>query len=251
VTPKGYAALSNRRNQPKTQTTDDRLPPQFLEPRRIGGGVTDGVLNVPVSEIILNQPRVRTLIGQGETRSMWGWAATSRPAASPYRLIISHTVLRERGARRSLINSVLPSGCIRSRSASHFLTALISSPRNGCVVESPFFRRRTCSVRPSRSRSATVKPSASDTRRPCRNIRSNRQRSRLAFRRPWAATISFSISRNLLDRKMDWWAIYTTKYPRSDCLVLLASGAGFDIFGARTRIFWTRPVHNKTTYKGR
>jgi hypothetical protein len=39
------------------------LPPQFLEPRRIAGGIPDGVLNVAVTEIVLNEPRIRPLIG--------------------------------------------------------------------------------------------------------------------------------------------------------------------------------------------
>jgi hypothetical protein len=33
------------------------LPPQPLKPYRIGGRVPDGVLNVPVSQVVLNQPR--------------------------------------------------------------------------------------------------------------------------------------------------------------------------------------------------
>jgi len=41
-------------------------PPQLLEPCRVGGGVLDGVLNVPVSEKILNEPGIRALVGQGE-----------------------------------------------------------------------------------------------------------------------------------------------------------------------------------------
>ena len=45
-------------------------PPQLLEPYRVGGRVLDGVLNIPVSEIILNEPRVCTLVGQGEAASV-------------------------------------------------------------------------------------------------------------------------------------------------------------------------------------
>jgi hypothetical protein len=37
-------------------------PPQFLKTRRIGGGVPNAVLNVPVAEIILNELRVRALV---------------------------------------------------------------------------------------------------------------------------------------------------------------------------------------------
>ena len=41
------------------------LPPQLLEPCRIGGGVADGVLDVAVAEVVLDQPGVRALVGQG------------------------------------------------------------------------------------------------------------------------------------------------------------------------------------------
>jgi hypothetical protein len=46
------------------------LPPQLLEPCRLGGGVPDGVLNVPIAEIILDEPDVRSLVGQRETARM-------------------------------------------------------------------------------------------------------------------------------------------------------------------------------------
>jgi hypothetical protein len=39
---------------------------KLLEPRRVGGGVFDGVLNVPMAEKILNQPFIRALIGKGK-----------------------------------------------------------------------------------------------------------------------------------------------------------------------------------------
>ena len=44
--------------------------PQFFEPGGISGGVPDGVLNIPVAEIILNEPRVRALIGKSEAASV-------------------------------------------------------------------------------------------------------------------------------------------------------------------------------------
>src|SRR5437667_12343753 len=44
--------------------------PQLIEPYRVGGRVLDGVLNIPVSEIILNEPRVCTLVGEGEAASV-------------------------------------------------------------------------------------------------------------------------------------------------------------------------------------
>ena len=45
-------------------------PPQLLEPCRVGGGVLDGVLNIAVSEVILNEARISTLVGQGEAASV-------------------------------------------------------------------------------------------------------------------------------------------------------------------------------------
>ena len=42
----------------------------MFKPCRVGGRVLDGVLNVPVPEIILNEPRVRALVGQGEAASV-------------------------------------------------------------------------------------------------------------------------------------------------------------------------------------
>jgi hypothetical protein len=46
------------------------LSPQLFKPRLVGGGVLDGVPNVSVSEKILNEPRVGSLIGEGEAASV-------------------------------------------------------------------------------------------------------------------------------------------------------------------------------------
>ena len=46
------------------------LPPQLLKPHRISGCVPDGVLNAAVSEIILNEPGISSLVGQGEAARM-------------------------------------------------------------------------------------------------------------------------------------------------------------------------------------
>ena len=46
------------------------LSPKLFKPRRIGSGVSDCVLNVPVSKIVLDQARVCALVGQGEATSM-------------------------------------------------------------------------------------------------------------------------------------------------------------------------------------
>jgi hypothetical protein len=45
----------------------------------------------------------------------------------------------------------LPVGFIRTRSFSHAPTARSSSPRKGCVVDSPPFNLATCSTRLSMS----------------------------------------------------------------------------------------------------
>ncbi len=39
------------------------LPPEFFKPGWIGGGIADGVLDVAMAEVVLNQPGIRTLIG--------------------------------------------------------------------------------------------------------------------------------------------------------------------------------------------
>ena len=46
------------------------LPPKLFEAGRVRRGVPDGVLNVPVSKIVLNEPRIRALVGQGEAASV-------------------------------------------------------------------------------------------------------------------------------------------------------------------------------------
>src|SRR5258708_19515355 len=44
------------------------LGPEAPEPTRHQRGVPDGVLDVPVSEVVLNQPRVRPSVGEVEAR---------------------------------------------------------------------------------------------------------------------------------------------------------------------------------------
>ena len=46
------------------------FPPQFLKPRWIVGGVANGVLNVAVPEIFLDQASVRALISQSKAAGM-------------------------------------------------------------------------------------------------------------------------------------------------------------------------------------
>ena len=105
------------------------------------------------------------------------------------------TVDRCNGLRCSLTKNALPVGFIRARSFSHALMARSSSPRSGCVVDNPPFNRATCSTRLSVSTWSSFIRQASDTRKPCRNIRSNRQRSRASFLLPLVASISRSTSR--------------------------------------------------------
>ena len=42
----------------------------FSKPCWVDGRVLDGVLDVAVSEVILNEPSIRALIGQGEAASV-------------------------------------------------------------------------------------------------------------------------------------------------------------------------------------
>ena len=122
--------------------------PELLEPRRVGGRVLDGVLDVPVSEVILNEPRIRALVGQGEAASVAQHVRMGKQGQGSGGAVLSAkarlTVDRCNGLRCSLTKNVLPVGFIRARSFSHALMALNSSPRSGCVVDSPPFNRATC-----------------------------------------------------------------------------------------------------------
>jgi hypothetical protein len=94
------------------------LPPQLLEPCGIAGGVPDGVLNVAMPEIILNQPHIRALIGQGEAAGVaqhMGWAEKGRAASSLYLRKARLMVDRCSGLRCSLTKKLLPSGFMRAR----------------------------------------------------------------------------------------------------------------------------------------
>ncbi len=46
------------------------LCPQLLEPRRIGGGVANGFLNVAVPKIVMNQTGVRALVSESKSAGM-------------------------------------------------------------------------------------------------------------------------------------------------------------------------------------
>ncbi len=47
-----------------------QLPPQLLEASGIGGGVADGVLNVAVSQIVLNEAGVCAQVGETKAAGM-------------------------------------------------------------------------------------------------------------------------------------------------------------------------------------
>src|ERR1700680_167784 len=120
-----------------------------------------------------------------------------REAAALYvrkrRLIVE----RCNGLRCSLIKNVLTEegGFIRARSLSHALIVLSSSLRNGCVVDKPPFNLATCSTRLSVSTWSSFIRQASDTRKPCRKMRSSTQRSRTSFLLSFVASIRRSTSR--------------------------------------------------------
>jgi hypothetical protein len=60
---------SGRRQQPESRNLPRELEtshPQLLKPRRVGSGVANGVLNVAVPEIVLNQPCVCALIRESK-----------------------------------------------------------------------------------------------------------------------------------------------------------------------------------------
>ena len=46
------------------------LPPKLFKSGGIGGRIADGVLNVAMAEVILNEPGIRALISQGEAAGM-------------------------------------------------------------------------------------------------------------------------------------------------------------------------------------
>jgi hypothetical protein len=54
------------------------LLPQPLKPSRMGSCVADGVLKVPMPEVVLNSPGIRTEISEGESTGMMEPAPASR-----------------------------------------------------------------------------------------------------------------------------------------------------------------------------
>ena len=54
----------------KKPSEKQQLPPQLFKPCRIGCRINDGVLNVPVPQIILDQTGIGTLVSQDKPASM-------------------------------------------------------------------------------------------------------------------------------------------------------------------------------------
>ena len=98
-------------------------PPQLLEPCRVGGGVLDGVLNIPVSEVILSEPRVCALVGQGEAAS-----------------VAQHVGMSEQGQGSGFTSFLLPLVASINRSTSCEVRCFRSPTRSPASVP----RRQAC-----------------------------------------------------------------------------------------------------------
>jgi hypothetical protein len=112
------------------------------------------VLDVPVAEVILNEPRIRALIGQRETASVAEHMGMRENGQGGNSAVFSEGQVDRRtvqGFRCSLTKNTVPVGFIRARSFSHAPMARSSSPRNGCVVDNPPFNLATCNTRLSMS----------------------------------------------------------------------------------------------------
>src|SRR6266481_8662747 len=94
-------------------------PPQLLEPCRVGGRVLDGVLDVPMSEVILNEPSIRALIGQSEAASVAQHVGMDEQGQGSGGAVFSQEQVNGRavhGLRCSLTKNALPVGFILARS---------------------------------------------------------------------------------------------------------------------------------------
>src|SRR6266478_6861372 len=102
-----------------------------------------------MSEVILNEPSIRALIGQSEAASVAQHVGMDEQGQGSGGAVFSQEQVNGRavhGLRCSLTKNALPVGFILARSFSQALTALSSSPRRGCVVDNPPFKRATCST---------------------------------------------------------------------------------------------------------
>jgi hypothetical protein len=64
-----YYLLSYLYNFPRNKATF-KSPPQFFKALGVGSGIAHGMLDIPVPQIVLNQPGIRTLVGQRKTAGM-------------------------------------------------------------------------------------------------------------------------------------------------------------------------------------
>ena len=104
-------------------------PPQLLEPCRVGGGVLDGVLNIPVSEVILSEPRVCALVGQGEAASMAQHVGMNEQGQGSCGAVFSQEQVNGRAVQRLALLAYkerLAGRLIRARSFNQALIALSS-----------------------------------------------------------------------------------------------------------------------------
>jgi len=127
------------------------------------------------------------LIGQGEAASVAQHVGMDEQGQGSGGAVFSQEQVNGRacnGLRCSLAKERL-AGRFHPGTFFHAL-ALSSSPRRSCVVDNPPFNRATCSTRLSVSTWSSFIRQASDTRKPCRNIRSNKQRSRARSCCPWS-----------------------------------------------------------------
>jgi hypothetical protein len=126
--------------------------PQSFKPRRIARRVNDGVLNVPVSEVVLNEPRVCHLIRKGKAASVAQHVGLGRQGQLGQLAIAADRKPCRNTAQGASVLTHEESVCLRfifARSASQALMALTSSDWIGCVVESPPSdnRRSRCRIR--------------------------------------------------------------------------------------------------------
>ena len=133
-----------------------RSLPELLESRRIAGRIPDSVLDVAVTEVVLNQSGVGAFGRPGRSRTHGAACEDERSRVEAAALYFSRsklTVERCNGLRCSLTKKVFTmSGTLmRVRSFSQAAIALSSPPQGGCVVDNPPFNRATSSTRLSAS----------------------------------------------------------------------------------------------------
>ena len=159
----------------------------------------------------------RKYVAQRYSAELHGPVRSRRPIVPGFTVVVagrSHIglSLREHGGA-VLVQREVHGGFIRARSFSHAAMARSSSARRDWVVERPRFNPATCSTRLSVS---SFNRQASVTRRPCRNIRSNKHRSRASLRLPFVASIIRSTLRPVRwFRSLSPWppAVFPVRFP--------------------------------------